>query len=133
MAKGGSSNKANTAEKPPVPAVHVVNATTFAAARETSLRENTDDVCCLNFASAKKPGGGFKGGSQAQEEALARASGLYSCLLQAPEYYNANRNIRDALYRDLIIYSPSVPVFRDDHDGLTAHPWKTALVTAPAS
>jgi len=34
------------------------------------------DVVCLNFASAKNPGGGFLSGSRAQEESLARSSGL---------------------------------------------------------
>ena len=54
---------------------------------------------CLNFASAKRPGGGFLGGAQAQEESLARASGLYPCLLTQPEYYTRNKDISaPALY-----------------------------------
>mmetsp|Transcript_11890 Transcript_11890/g.17354 ORF Transcript_11890/g.17354 Transcript_11890/m.17354 type:complete len:307 (-) Transcript_11890:303-1223(-) len=114
------------------PVIRIMNTTTFAAAREISLRDNIDDVCCLNFASAKHPGGGFKGGSQAQEESLARASGLYSCLLKAPQYYTANKKNKNPLYRDLIIYSPRVPVFRDDNDALIAQSWKTAIITAPA-
>lgn len=120
------------------PTIRVVNTTTFAAAKEiydnqkeaikdsSSNERDTTDVLCLNFASAKKPGGGFLKGSQAQEESLARASGLYSCLLQAPTYYKANRSSnRRGIYEDLIIYSPEVPVFRDDNDALIRAPWNT--------
>jgi len=114
------------------PAVAVVNTTTFSAARD--IFNETNDVCCLNFASAKNPGGGFPKGSQAQEESFARASGLYSSLLQAPSYYKANRRSRrpSGLYEDLIIYSTTVPVFRDDNDDLLENPWQTAIITAPA-
>lgn len=134
------------------PEITVVNATTFAAARDlihqqrqtmnaesknnsTSITE--PDVCCLNFASAKHPGGGFLKGSQAQEESLARASGLYSCLLQAPTYYQTNKRRKKtepypAIYENLIIYSPNVPVFRNDDDELLEDPWKASIITAAA-
>jgi uncharacterized protein (TIGR02452 family) len=60
----------------------VVNATTLEVAKELYERYENLSIACLNFASAKNPGGGFLGGSQAQEESLARSSGLYSCLMQ---------------------------------------------------
>jgi uncharacterized protein (TIGR02452 family) len=110
----------------------VTNRTTLAAARAI-LEERPDaNPVCLNFASAKNPGGGFLNGSQAQEESLARASGLYACIEPVRGYYDANRNCGTALYTDHAIYSPGVPVFRDDEDALLDAPYETAMITAPA-
>jgi uncharacterized protein (TIGR02452 family) len=86
----------------------------------------------LNFASARNPGGGFLGGAQAQEEALARSSALYPCLLTQPAYYERNRANRSALYLDLAIYSPGVPFFRDDAGDLLASTACCSIITAPA-
>ena len=110
--------------------IEVTAETTFAAARR--LWEAGIGSCCLNFASAKNPGGGFLNGSQAQEESLARASGLYDCLLEADVYYKVNRSCETSLYTDHAIYSPGVPVFRDDDDQLLEEPFCTSIVTAPA-
>ncbi|MCI4664084.1 MAG: TIGR02452 family protein [Neomegalonema sp.] len=112
-------------------AIDVVNETSFSGARAL-LATGAAEVCCLNFASAKNPGGGFLGGSQAQEEALARASGLTACLKAAPAYYDSNRRAPNALYTDHIIFAPAVPVFRDDHDALLSSHWLCSIVTAPA-
>jgi uncharacterized protein (TIGR02452 family) len=110
----------------------VENCTTFAASRKLCDEDPDADPLCLNFASAKNPGGGFLGGSQAQEEALARASGLYACLLTQPEYYEVNRAAATSLYTDHMIYAPHVPVFRDDHDRLLEQPYRASILTAPA-
>jgi uncharacterized protein (TIGR02452 family) len=110
----------------------VVNATTLAAARRLVDSRPPGDVVCLNFASAKNPGGGFLNGSQAQEESLARATGLYPCLAPLTGYYTANRNFSSCLYTDHMIYSPAVPVLRDDDDQLLAVPYCVAMITAPA-
>ena len=88
----------------------VVNCTTFAGAWQL-VAEGFSDPLCLNFASAKNPGGGFLSGSQAQEESLARASGLYATLCDQTGYYEVNRRCRTALYTNHAIYSPRVPVF----------------------
>jgi len=87
---------------------------------------------CLNFASAKNPGGGFLSGSQAQEESLARSSGLYACLLPMTEMYDYNRQIGTSLYSDYMVYSPGVPVFRQDDGLLRGQPFCASFVTAPA-
>ena len=67
------------ADHPPV-AFEVANETTLHAARRLLGEDPGARVLALNFASARNPGGGFLGGSQAQEESLARASGLYACI-----------------------------------------------------
>ncbi len=127
-------------EKPPVThtkgnkramRIGVRNETTFQAlARLTA--SGAGHLACLNFASAKNPGGGFLNGSLAQEEALACASGLYPCLLKAPEYYERNRANRSALYLDLVIFSPLVPFFRDDAGTLLEKLILASIITAPA-
>lgn len=106
------------------------NETTFAAAAR--LAAEGERPFCLNFASSKNPGGGFLSGSQAQEECLARASGLYPSLQSKFYVYEENRKWGDALYRDAMIYSPNVPVFRDDEDNLLKQPYIVDILTAPA-
>jgi len=110
----------------------VDNETTLAAARRLSQSHGPDRTAALNFASAKNPGGGFLGGSQAQEESLARASALYLCLNRHMQYYDANRRGSSSLYTDHMIISPLVPVFRDDHDQLLEEPYEVTFVTSPA-
>lgn len=109
----------------------VRNETTFQALSRLT-NSGVGHIACLNFASAKNPGGGFLNGSLAQEEALACASGLYPCLLRAPEYYERNRANRSALYLDLAIFSPFVPFFRDDTGVLLDKPILASVITAPA-
>lgn len=89
-------------------------------------------VACLNFASAKNPGGGFLGAAKAQEEQVCRASGLYPTLLTQRIYYDENRRHRDARYTDWAISSPDVPVFRDDRMELLEEPFLTSFITMPA-
>jgi uncharacterized protein (TIGR02452 family) len=110
----------------------VVNETTLHAARRLLHDGSCDRVLALNFASAKNPGGGFLQGSQAQEESLARASGLYACVAPIREMYDSNRRFPSCLYTDHMIYSPEVPVFRDDDDQLLDQPYAVSIITAPA-
>jgi uncharacterized protein (TIGR02452 family) len=111
-------------------AVEVTDETTLTAtARLASAAP--DRVAALNFASATKPGGGYASGAQAQEESLARASALASALRTAPEFYAYHRRRRDPLYSDRVIYSPDVPVFRDD-TGRLVEPYPIAFLTAAA-
>lgn len=107
----------------------VKNQTTIQACLE---HLNGEPLVCLNFASARNPGGGFLGGSQAQEESLARASGLYKSQMRHMEMYEANREQRSLLYLDYMIYSPAVPFFKDESDKLLTQPYQVSVITAPA-
>ncbi|MFJ1807400.1 MULTISPECIES: TIGR02452 family protein [unclassified Streptomyces] len=89
-------------------------------------------VAVLNFASARNPGGGYLNGAQAQEEALCRASALYTCLLEAREFYDHHRAHRDPFYTDRVIHSPAVPVFRDDRGRLLDEPYAVGFLTSAA-
>lgn len=109
----------------------VTDETSFAAIQRISATD-CGHLACLNFASAKNPGGGFLGGAQAQEEALSRASALYTCLLTAPEYYSRNRANHSVLYLDNVIFSPNVPFFRNDTGELIENPILCSVLTAPA-
>ena len=46
--------------------------------------------------------------------------------------YEANRRSSSCLYTEHMIYSPDVPVFRDDDDALLDEPYPVSFVTAPA-
>jgi uncharacterized protein (TIGR02452 family) len=113
----------------PAPFVEVSNETSLAAARRLG-----DGVACLVFASARSPGGGFLNGAQAQEESIARASALYHCQTSpaAREFYGYHRRQPDLRYSDRVIYSPGVPVFRDDDGTLLDHPYLVSFLTSAA-
>ena len=119
----GSPNETDT--------IFVVNGLTTLDSVRAEFSEDPE-LLCLNFASARHPGGGFLKGSEAQEESIARASGLYKCLMKAEPYYIANRRTETCLYTDHIIYSPGVPVFKDKEGELMDEAVRTAIITAPA-
>lgn len=108
---------------------HVTSDTTLVAGRRLSgqgLR-----VAALNFASAKHPGGGFLTGARAQEESLARSSGLYACI-SGNAMYEFHRSLSDPMYTNYAIYSPDVPVIRTDEGELLEEPWACSFITSPA-
>ncbi len=80
--------------------------------------EDYAKMMCLNFASAKNPGGGFINGAEAQEESLARASALYASQLKVPEFYEQHRSMKSCIYTDSMIYSPLTPIFRNNNGDL---------------
>jgi uncharacterized protein (TIGR02452 family) len=108
-------------------AVEVTGESTLAAARRLGT-----GVAALVFASARNPGGGFLRGARAQEEDIARASALHACLATAPEFYAHHRADRDLCYSDRVIYSPGVPVFRDDKGRLLDDPYPVGMLTVAA-
>ena len=106
-----------------------VNGTTLEAARK--LVADGFNPVALNFASARHPGGGFLGGARAQEESLCRASALYECINGNP-MYRAHAHTPGGFYTNYAIYSPAVPVFKDDDGERRDAPYPCAFVTAPA-
>lgn len=111
--------------------VYVVNdKTTLDAVRDEI--QYGKKLVCLNFASARNPGGGFLTGSQAQEESIARASGLYPSLLKAEKYYQVNRAYKSCLYTNHIIYSPDVPIFKYEDGEFMDEIICASVITAPA-
>lgn len=112
--------------------------TVFEVTNETSLGailrlHNEGSVLCLNFASAKNPGGGFLNGSLAQEESLAAASSLYLCQKENFGFYEKHRALKTNLYTDDIIFSPNVPFFRNDDGELLEKPVLASVITAAAA
>ena len=86
----------------------VRNETTLSAVRR--LNAKGFHPSALNMASAHRPGGGFLSGAAAQEEYLCRSSALYPCIIDNPMYSLP----RDPFATDYTIYSPDVPIFRND-------------------
>lgn len=110
----------------------VWNCSSLKAILQLAAEENQEKLMCLNFASAKNPGGGFINGAEAQEESLARTSALYETQLQAQDYYKIHRAMESCFYTDMMIYSPKVPVFRKDKGELLPKPVLCNFITSPA-
>ncbi|KJA27582.1 hypothetical protein HYPSUDRAFT_34684 [Hypholoma sublateritium FD-334 SS-4] len=88
----------------------------------------------LNFASAKKPGGGFINGSQAQEESIARSSTLYPSLTTdvATQFYGHYIDDPDnPYYTHAMVYSPNVILIRNDN-GEWKKPIEVDILTSAA-
>ena len=112
----------------PQPSITVENETVLSVGRRMSA---AGPVAALNFASATEPGGGFLTGARAQEESIARSSGLFQCL-DGRQMYARHGAALDAMYSDYVIYSPDVPVFRNDAGELLEEPWLLSVLTSPA-
>lgn len=111
--------------------IEVTGETTLEASKRL-IDEGCSQVACLNFASAKNPGGGFLTGSRAQEESIARSSGLYPAIAQMKEMYDYNKRRKTGFYSDYMIFSPNVPVFRHDRGHLLEEPYLVSVITSPA-
>jgi len=109
------------------PVVEVTNESSLSASRRLG-----GDAACLVFASARSPGGGFLNGAQAQEESIARVSALYACQVSVLPFYEFHREQQDLRYSDRVIYSPRVPVFRDEDGALLEEPYHVSFLTAAA-
>ena len=88
----------------------------------------------MSFANALHPGGGFKMGSNAQEESLCRASTLYASI--ASEHgklmYDYNASHPSKVASDFMLLSPNVTVFRDPNGKLLSKPYTVGVISVPA-
>jgi uncharacterized protein (TIGR02452 family) len=107
----------------------VTNETTLSAHRRHIAKGHK--VVSLNFAAATNPGGGFLTGARAQEEYLCRSSALYLSIKDSP-MYAYHRREGHKRYSDAMIYTPDVPVFRDDEHGLLPTPYLASFITSAA-
>ena len=114
------------------PSITVTAERTQEAARRLVEDEGQENLVALNFASARSPGGGFLRGAKAQEEDLARCSGLYPCLIDQTAYYEANKTQRSLVYTDHLIYAPRIPWFRTHSYDLLDRYFTCSVITAPA-
>lgn len=112
----------------PMCKISIINSDSYAAAKRY------ENALVLNFANAHHPGGGFKLGANAQEEALCRCSTLYASISgeAASEMYRYNNRHFSVTESDYMLISPCVLVFRDEKCNLLATPFRTAVITAPA-
>ncbi|HRH43096.1 MAG TPA: TIGR02452 family protein [Pyrinomonadaceae bacterium] len=112
--------------------IEVTGETTLEAAKRVYQKNKGTIPFALNFANGFTPGGGFLVGAVAQEESLARASSLYPCLTANMDMYEFNQRQRTQLASDWMIYSPQVPVFRNDDASFIDEPYYVTFLTSPA-
>jgi uncharacterized protein (TIGR02452 family) len=136
-----SSTKPNPTHSSPTH-MSILHITTLDAARlldnvYKSYPSENGKTGILSFASATKPGGGFKNGAEAQEESIARSSTLSTALNtdEAQQFYKLHRreNAENAAayYSHSMIYSPNISIFRDD-DGNWTYPFPVDVLSCAA-
>jgi len=136
-----SSTKPNPIHSSPTH-ISILHITTLDAARlldnvYKSYPSEKGKTGILNFASATKPGGGFKSGAEAQEESIARSSTLYAALNteEAQHFYKLHKRESAenaaAYYSHSMIYSPNISIFRDD-DGNWTYPFLVDVLSCAA-
>ena len=126
--------------------VKVINKDCLAHAKELLEQDSTPDVCVLNMASAKIPGGGVYDGAGAQEEYLFRCSDYFRFLYQyanptsfdcEKEYGIPHHSRHCYPLKDDFggIFSRGVTIFRDTEANgyaLLEAPWQVNFVAVAA-
>ena len=98
-----------------VPAFRLVSA----FSQEAAFEYKEGKTAILVFASYNNPGGGFIGGSMAQEESLCHDSFLYNVLERHIHFYETNRKSQNrSLYKNVALYIPDVMFFSDEESSL---------------
>lgn len=117
----------------------VANEDCLAFARKMYEREG--EVCVLNLANRRNPGGGVENGEGAQEEYLFRCSNYFLSLYQykaslAESYGLPVSSNQYPMHRNFGgIYSPGVTVFRDTEASgykLLSKPWQANFIAVAA-
>lgn len=116
-----------------------INGVNLIFSKETSLESMTKwynkgkQCTVLNYASGKNICGRFLDGANAQEEALARDTGLYGSLILAKQYYEiVRKHLNNGLYTNNLLYSKNVPVIRNSDGSLRAKPFGVNIITCAA-
>lgn len=119
--------------------VSMTNETTLECMKRLHDNDTYGKVAVLNFASAKNPGGGLHRGSWEQEENLAAATGILSCLStdQVQPFYEFHKTMSKPgkgkgpmLFSSTMVYSPDVPVFRDSNMKLLGRPYTCSFISS---
>ena len=98
----------------------VENIISFISSSLEDTDTDTNKWCILNYANPVKPGGGFEKEASVYEEALSLSSGLYFSLSKGEgacmftKNYEYEQKNEDGVFRSDLIYSPNVPLFRDE-------------------
>ena len=123
--------------------VSVVKQDCLACAHNMLKADATDDLCVLNMASHRNPGGGVLSGAGAQEEYLFRCSDYYRFLYQYASAFDSyasykiprNKRHQYPLGEYGGIFSHGVTIFRDIESSgyqLIDIPWRVNFVAVAA-
>lgn len=126
----------NKKENASVDAVSLSDNCNFYVVNEDSYQaaQGYERPLVMNFANAHQPGGGFRLGATAQEEALCRNSTLYASISsdKASEMYQYNLKHMSPTDSAYMLLSPDVCVFRDVDCQLLESPYMVSVITIPA-
>ena len=119
--------------KPPKPKGTKISVTSYSSIDTAIYYHNKGftKICVLNFADAKKKGGGYLNGRNAQEECLCRQTLLYPTL-DYSSMYSLYKSQKDLYTADFMTYSPNVKVIRDNNNQLLSSWFDINIISTPA-
>eukprot|EP01084_Bolivina_argentea_P256674 432223_1 len=117
--------------------IEIIHETTLNAMHRLCHCDEYKNVVAVNFASAKTPGGGWLNGAVAQEESIVRSSVLYKNLMKyEQDFYNFHKYDKNGnnngLYTNSMIYSPNVPIVKDDNGNILDDFYCCSIITSCA-